>query len=352
MGKGSKDGLTTDEIVKNAEKTHPNIVTIGDYGSPHEKLPTGVFQLDLALLGGFPAGKVITVYGMEASCKTTLALKTIGIAQKRDPSRRCVFIDVENSFDPEWAKKLGVDTDALVYVRPITAEQAVDLTVAFCSAIDVSIVVLDSVGALVTQAEADDSAEKAEVGKRGILVGKLYRKTMYEQNLQEVEGRTPPTLILINQIRMKIGVMYGSPETLPGGMPFKFGSSLVLRLYGTGEMDKGVSKNVDAFRKITCTIKKAKMQLAAKAVEFHIALLPHKGFSYGDSPDWNTVSAFAKNYGLLGKNDDGEWELMGVASKTLEPLRDHYYSDAEFGTEVRQAVLERVAEDPAHDGAG
>lgn len=352
MAKTSNETQSAAQIVKNAEKTHPNIVKVGDYGAPRSKMPTGVFPLDLALLGGLPTGKVITLYGMESSCKTSLALRTIGIAQKREPNKRAVFIDVENSFDPHWAKKLGVDTDSLIYVRPIAAEQAVDLCSAFCSADDVSVIVLDSIGALVTQTEADDSAEKLEVGRRGILVGKLYRKTVYEQNLHEVNDRIPPTLILINQIRYKIGVMYGDPETLPGGMPFKFGSHLTMRLYGKGEVDKKVSSNVDAFRKITCTIKKAKFQLAAKTVEFQMALMPHGKFSYGDCPDWNTVSAFAKNYGMLFKNDDGQWELNGVTSKTLAPIEEHFYGDIEFGQQIRQMVLEKVAEDPAYDGVG
>lgn len=339
--------MKTKDVIANAMKVHPGIVKVGDYGVPTGRMPTGVFPLDLALGGGLPTGKVITIYGPEQSAKTTVCLKTIALQQRLHPEKSAVFIDVENSFDPVWAQKLGVNTDTLVYVRPIAAEQAVDLCCAFMAAEDVSVIVLDSIGALVTQAEADKSAADAEVGKRGLLVGKLYRKSNYEMNLHEVESRTAPTLILINQIRYKIGVMYGDPETLPGGMPFKFGSSLILRLYGKGEADKTVSKQLDAWRTVSGVVKKAKMPIMAKSFEFKLAMVPHKSLGFGDCPDWNTVSAFAKTYELLTK-DGAEWTVLGFASKTLAPIEEEYYRNPVFANDLKAKVMELALDDPAY----
>lgn len=207
---------TAAEVMKQLKKDHgSNIVSMG--GDKYEdtpRIPTGIFPFDLASGGGFPMGRVSLVYGPESSGKTNKLLKAIAQGQIIYPDKVAVLVDAESAYDPVWAKIMGVDTDRLIVTHPEYAEQAVDMVEAFLYAKDVFLVGLDSIAALSTQNEIESSAEKASVGGASNPVGKMFRKTTVSFNKMRNTGLMPPALIGINQIRFKIGVMFGNPECL------------------------------------------------------------------------------------------------------------------------------------------
>lgn len=204
------------------------------------RLPTGIFPLDLASGGGFPMGRVSLVYGPESSGKTNITLKAIGQGQIKFPDKVAVFVDAEGSYDPDWATLMGVDTSRLIVMSPEYAEQAVDMVEGFLYAKDVFAVVLDSVAALTTQNEVESSAEKAAVGGASAVVGKMFRKATVSFNRMRNQGLMPPAFIGINQIRHKIGVMFGNPECLHADTLVNFvdGRSIPIR--------KVVEEKIDA----------------------------------------------------------------------------------------------------------
>lgn len=207
---------TTTEILKKMKKDYgQNVAKMGNESyEDTPRLATGIFAFDLASGGGFPMGRVSIVYGPESSNKTNVVLKAIANGQKMYPEKKAVFVDAEGSYDEGWAKLLGVNTENLIVVHPEYAEQAVDIIEAFLYASDVFVVALDSVAALSTQNEIESSSEKASVGGASLIVGKMFKKATVSFTRMRNQGHMPPAFIGINQIRTKIGVMYGDPECL------------------------------------------------------------------------------------------------------------------------------------------
>src|SRR5271169_632732 len=184
-----------------------------------EVIPTGSISLDLALgVGGIPKGRVIEIYGPESSGKTTLTLHVIAEAQKR--GGLAAFIDAEHALDPDYAKKLGVDVDNLMVSQPDSGEQALEIAEALVRSAAIDVVVIDSVAALVPKAELEGEMGDASMGLQARLMSQALRK------LTAVVSKSKTTLIFINQIREKIGVMFGNPETTTGGRALKFYSSV------------------------------------------------------------------------------------------------------------------------------
>ena len=307
-----------------------------------QRLRTGVFPFDLASGGGFPAGRISIVWGQESSMKTTLCLLAVAAYQQANPEMRCVFVDVETSYDPEWGALLGVDNDKLIYVMPDYAEQAVDIVESFLMAEDVGIVVVDSLAALITFNEADNSADRVNVGGSALVVGKLYRKATLALSRSRREGRLP-TLIAINQIRYKIGVTHGNPETMPGGQAFKFASSLTVRLYGKDENDKKVHPHLPSIKIVSGIIQKFKVPVAARNFEFRMGVIdaPDHGVTLGKVDDWNTVAAYAKDFGLIGKVDSGGWHLFGEPYPTLKEIRAAVGADADLRRMLEREIIRR-----------
>jgi len=199
---------------------------------PVTVISSGCLSLDSALgVGGFPRGRVIEVFGPESSGKTTLALQVIAQAQKIGGA--AAFVDAEHALDPIYARKLGVDVDNLLVSQPDTGEQALEITAALvqCGAVDV--VVVDSVAALVPKAELEGEMGDSHVGLHARLMSQALRK------LTGVVSRTNTCMIFINQIREKIGVMFGSPETTTGGRALKFYSSVRLDVRRIGALKDG-----------------------------------------------------------------------------------------------------------------
>ena len=210
-----------------------SIMKLGD--NKHLKVDvcsSGCLSLDIALgVGGYPRGRIIEIYGPESSGKTTFALQAIAEHQKA--GGRAAFIDAEHALDPDYAERLGVDIDELLLSQPDTGEQALEICDALVRSEAVSIVVIDSVAALVPQAEIDGEMGDSHVGLQARLMSQALRK------LSGTINKTNTTCIFINQLREKVGVMFGNPETTPGGRALKFYSSIRLDIRRNEQLKMG-----------------------------------------------------------------------------------------------------------------
>ena len=199
-----------------------SVMKLGDFSAMNvEAIPTGALSLDIALgIGGIPRGRIIEVFGPESSGKTTIALHMIAEAQKM--GGEAAFIDAEHALDPVYAKHLGVDIDNLIVSQPDTGEQALEIAEALVRSGALDIIVVDSVAALVPKAEIDGDMGDAHVGLQARLMSQELRK------LAGVINKSKCVIVFINQLREKVGVMFGNPETTPGGRALKFYSSVRL----------------------------------------------------------------------------------------------------------------------------
>src|SRR5499425_1543376 len=199
-----------------------SIMRLGDEArAPIEVIPTGAISLDIALgIGGFPRGRVVEIYGPESSGKTSIALHAAANAQKNGGI--AAFIDAEHALDPDYAKKLGVDTDALLVSQPDTGEQALEIADMLLRSSAIDVIIIDSVAALVPRAEIEGEMGDSHVGLQARLMSQALRKRAGALN------QTKTTAIFINQLREKVGVMFGSPETTSGGRALKFYASVRL----------------------------------------------------------------------------------------------------------------------------
>ena len=224
-----------DLAMKQIEKNHGKgaVMKMGDAPPVQlDAISTGSLTLDHALgIGGVPRGRIIEIYGPESSGKTTLATQIIAEAQKMGGT--CAMIDAEHAFDPTYAEKLGVDTDELLISQPDTGEQALEICEMLVRSGALDVVVIDSVAALVPKAEIEGEMGASHVGIQARLMSQALRK------LTGTIARTHTTLIFINQIRMKIGVMFGSPETTSGGRALKFYASVRMDIRRIGAIKDG-----------------------------------------------------------------------------------------------------------------
>lgn len=321
---------------------------VGSFGGKlvnADRIPTGIFELDLALGGGFPRGKVSTIFGPESSGKTNCAYLAIANHQRMFPSLTCSFVDAEHGFDPAWAAALGVDTKKLLVIKPAFAEQAVDIVESLMYAADCGMIVIDSLAALVTNSELDSSAEKAVVGGAALVIGKLTRKTTLALSEAEKEDRYP-TLIYINQISHKIGVMFGDPETEPGGKKPLFQASIRLRLYGKNLKDPKYSETMPVAKETTFIVKKHKVPIYAASGKFTVAMVPYKGLKPGQSDDFSVILDLMKTYNLAKKSDSGKgWTIYGQEYPTQTEFRDRFMSEPMFANEIRNELIVRLSKE-------
>jgi recombination protein RecA len=256
-----------------------------------ETIPTGSLSLDLALGGGVPKGRVIEIYGPESSGKTTLALHIIAETQKL--GGQAAFVDAEHALDPQYAHKIGVNTDDLLVSQPDNGEQALEITETLVRSNAVDIIVVDSVAALTPRAEIEGEMGDSHMGLQARLMSQALRK------LTSAISKSKVSVIFINQIRMKIGVMYGNPETTTGGNALKFYSSVRMdirrigQIEGSNESGKTLTGN-----RVRVKVVKNKIAPPFKVAEFDI--MYSKGISYtGDLLDLGTQYDFVHRAGAF-----------------------------------------------------
>lgn len=250
-----------------------------------DAIPSGSIGLDWALgIGGYPRGRIIEVFGPESSGKTTLSLHAVAEAQKLGGI--CAFIDAEHAMDPEYAGKLGVKLDELLISQPDTGEQALEIVESLVRSGQIDIIVIDSVAALTPKDEIEGDMGQAHVGKQARLMSQALRK------LTSIVARSKTVVIFINQIRMQIGVMFGNPETTPGGKALKFYTSVRLDIRRIAQIKKGEEVVGGRHR-----VKVVKNKVAApfKATEFD--LMYNEGIS-----SEGELLALGEKYALVDKS--------------------------------------------------
>jgi len=303
-------------------------------GEGVEAIPTGSMVLDLALgIGGVPRGRVVEVYGPESSGKTTLSLSIVANAQKLGGV--AAFIDAEHAMDPGYARALGVDTDNLLISQPDTGEQALDITEMLVRSGAVDIIVVDSVAALVPRAEIEGEMGDSHVGLQARLMSQALRK------LAGSISKSKTCVVFINQIRMKIGVMFGNPETTSGGRALKFYSSVRLDIRRIGAIKAG---DVAIGNRTKVKVVKNKVAPPFRVAEFDI--IYGKGISFeGDLLDLGI------EHNVLTRK--GTWLAYGETQlgQGREKARVFLEENPEVRAELEQAIRVAMGVVPEEEGA-
>ncbi len=290
-----------------------------------DAIPTGSIGLDLALgIGGVPKGRIVEVYGPESSGKTTVALQVIAQSQKR--GGEAAFIDVEHALDPVYAKALGVDIDGLLVSQPDTGEQALEIAEALVRSGAIDVIVIDSVAAMTTQAEIEGDMGQSHVGLQARLMSQALRK------LTGVISKSNCVAIFINQVREKIGVMYGNPETTPGGRALKFYSSVRIEVR-RGEAIKNGAEIIG--NRTRCKVVKNKVAPPFKEAEFDIM------YGTGISREGEILD-MAIEMDIIQKS--GSWfsyrgERLGQGR---DNVKTYLSQNPEFSAEVENQVMEKA----------
>ena len=329
-GKLKALGLAMDQITK--QFGDGSIMKLGEAKKVDvELLPSGSLSLDIALGGGYPKGRIIEIYGPESSGKTTLTLHVIAEIQKQGGT--AAFIDAEHALDPAYAKRLGVDTDNLLVSQPDNGEQALEICETLVRSNAVDLIVVDSVAALVPQAEIDGDMGDSHMGLQARLMSQALRK------LTGIINKSKATVIFINQIRMKIGVMFGNPETTTGGNALKFYASVRADIRRIGQIKEG--ENIIGNR-TKVKIVKNKIAPPFRVAEFDI--MYNEGISKtGDVLD------LAVQYGVVGKSgawfDYNDAKIGQGRESTKKYLKDNPEVLAEIDAKVRAKVKGEEAGD-------
>jgi recombination protein RecA len=299
------------------------IMRLGSKGAilPHEAISTGSISIDYALgIGGFPRGRVVEVFGPESSGKTTLTLQVIAEAQKA--GGMAAFVDAEHALDAEYARKLGVDIDNLLVSQPDNGEQALEIVEVLVRSGSVDVVVVDSVAALVPRAEIEGEMGDAQVGLQARLMSQALRK------LTAVVAKSKTTLVFINQLREKIGVMFGSPETTTGGRALKFYSSVRVDIRRIGAIKDG-----DVVVGGRTRVKIVKNKMAPPFREAEVDMMYGEGVSReGDLVD------IAVERKIIDKS--GAWFSYG--GERLGQGRENAKTFLKEHTDIRQTIEDRV----------
>lgn len=310
-------------IMKLGEKPRVNINAI----------PTGSIGLDAALgIGGVPRGRIIEIYGPESSGKTTLSLHIIAEAQKTGGI--CAFIDAEHAMDPEYSKKIGVKIDELLISQPDTGEQALEIVEQLVRSGKLDVIVIDSVAALTPKDEIEGDMGASHMGKQARLMSQALRK------LTAITAKSKTVVIFINQIRMQIGVMFGNPETTPGGKALKFYTSVRLDIRRIAQIKKGEEIVGGRVR-----VKVVKNKVAAPFKQTEFDLMYNEGISREGE-----IIALGESHGIIAKSGASySYQPVGADGKQGEklPLGRGYDATRQFlkeNTKITSEILKKIRE--------
>ena len=298
-----------------------------------DAIPTGSLGLDIALgVGGLPRGRIVEIFGPESSGKTTLSLHVVAEAQKKGGV--CAYIDSEHAMDPEYSRKLGVNIDQLLISQPDYGEQALDICESLVRSGKIDVVVIDSVAALTPKDEIEGDMGAMHVGKQARLMSQALRK------LTPIVAKSKCLVIFINQIRMQIGVMFGNPETTPGGKALKFYASVRLDIRRIAQIKKGEEVVGGRHR-----VKVVKNKVAApfKQAEFDIL------YNEGISPE-GEVLALGEKYKIITKSSGGSYEY--ASEKETHKMGRGYDAAREFlkaNSKIKKELIKKIKE--ALDGS-
>ena len=327
-----KEPASLSEVLAQIQKEYGDgaIMRLGDEERPKQIacIPTGALTLDLALgIGGVPRGRVIEIYGPESSGKTTLVSHIIANAQKK--GGMAAFIDTEHALDPGYAKKIGVDTDELLVSQPDSGEEALNIAEQLVKSNSLDVVVIDSVAALAPRAELEGAMGDSHVGLQARLMSQALRKLTSSIN------RSKTSCIFTNQIREKIGVMFGNPETTPGGRALKFYSSVRLDIRRIANLKDSTGRVYGNRTKV----KVVKNKVAPPFTEAEFDILYAEGISWTGS-----ILDAAMTYNLIEKR--GSW--LSYDGEQIGQGRDAAARALKEDEALQQKMLEKVME--AHEG--
>jgi len=333
----SKEKQQSDEKVRAAEEAirqikekfgEGSIMRLGEAEKMEvETITSGCLSLDLALGGGFPRGRIIEIFGEEASGKTTLALHLLAEVQKRKGV--AAFVDAEHALDPEYAKKIGVKVEDLLISQPDTGEQALEIVETLTRSNAVDAIVIDSVAALTPKAEIEGEMGDQFIGLQARLMSQALRK------LAGIVAKSKTIIVFLNQTRQKIGIVWGSPTTTTGGTALKFYSSVRIELKKVGQIKKG--EQIIGNR-VKAKIVKNKVAPPFKVTEFDV--MYNEGISIGSD-----LIDLGLTYNVIKKSGNtfsfGEMKL-GVGR---EQARDFLKTNPKIIEEVRTAILNKIKEE-------
>lgn len=296
-----------------------------------ESIPTGSISLDLALgVGGMPRGRIIEIYGPESSGKTTLALHIVASAQKQ--GGKAAFIDAEHALDPEYAKKIGVKTNELLISQPDNGEEALNILEQLVRSGSIDIIIVDSVAALTPQAEIEGEMGAQHIGLQARLMSQALRK------ITAIANKTKTVIIFINQIRMQIGIMFGNPETTPGGRALKFYSSVRIDIRRTAQIKKG--EEIIGSR-VKVKVVKNKVAPPFKIAEFDII------YNEGISKEGDLINTGVKT-GVIERSGNSyiyNGTKLGVGiDNAKEFLKQNPKIANEIDKNIRQKILKEARE--------
>ena len=323
------------QIEKNFGKG--SIMKLGQNALNIEAIPTGSISLDLALgVGGFPRGRIIEIFGPESSGKTTVALHVVASAQKMGGT--AAFIDVEHALDPVYAAALGVDVDSLLVSQPDTGEQALEITETLVRSGAIDVIVIDSVAALVPRQEIEGDMGDAHVGLQARLMSQALRKLtaiISKTNCVALFNKTNTIVIFINQLREKVGIMFGNPEVTPGGRALKFYSSVRLDVRRIETLKNGTEVIGNRTR---CKVVKNKVAPPFREAEFDIM------YGSGISKEGELLDIATKK-DIISKS--GTWFNYGEVrlGQGRDNAKEYLKNDPDLMKEISEKVLGSIAKD-------
>jgi recombination protein RecA len=350
------------KIVKDVKKKYGGniLMKAKDFGV--QKVPrisTGVFLLDVALGGGLPAGKVGIFWGHKSTGKTALCLRTLGNMQRScaacfrpaEPGAKsakdcecgefrepiCVYMDIEGSWDHSWAALMGVNEERIILSVPEFAEQTLDITEAHLRSGEVDLVIVDSIAFLTPSKEIEESTSKALQAEQARVVGRAIRKFNSALNYCDLKWQRRPTILFTNQIRMKLGVMYGNPETTPGGFSPGFAATTEVHTFGGKyEMDEVTGRPLWVDMKFR--VEKNKSSGAKMEGEWRMMLTDTETKKKGDVADEQELVSVGARIGLV-TGEGQKWECLGEKYIAKSKVTERLVSDLEFKGRFQDAVM-------------